>query len=170
MTRARTAPPPQNLIIGTFLFLAAVVFAVAPLPILYRSLGVLLASYAAFSFGGLPFAYAAALLAPVAGLLSGSSDWLVMLPLILTSGLLGMLGLDYAWRYPALLVSPLLYTVPQLFVWAASRRSLFAVELPWSPSPEVWLTLHALTALLSVLGAVYLDRRREELEKRRRRS
>ena len=116
MTRSRSAPrtsTSHTLIVGTFLFLLAVVLAVAPLPLLVRSLGIVLSSYAAFAFAGLPFAFAAALFAPVAGLLTGGETWLVLLPLMLVSGLLALLGLDYAWRVPALVVSPLLYVLPQ---------------------------------------------------------
>lgn len=152
---------PRRLVIGLFLVLLAVVLAVAPLPLLARSLGILASSYAAFSFGGPPFAFAAALLAPVAGLLTGGVDWLVMLPLLLSSGLLGFLGLDFAWRYPAVIVSPLLYIAPQTIVWWLSQRDLFAVDLPWSPTAETWLGLHALVALLGVLFAVGLERLRD---------
>ena len=158
----RSAPPAQKLFIGVFLFLLAAVCAVAPLPILYRSLSILLASYAAFAFAGMPFAYAVALLTPAMGLISGSTDWLVMLPIVLSSSLLAMLGLEYAWRYPALVISPALYVIPQVLVWQLSQRRLFSVNLPWDPSPVMWLSLHALTALVGVLGALYLDRQREQ--------
>lgn len=157
MTRSRTHPrasTPHTLIVGTFLFLLAVVLAVAPLPVLVRSLGVVLSTYAAFAFAGLPFAFAAALLAPVAGLLTGGDTWLVLLPLMLVSGLLALLGLDYAWRTPALVVSPLLYVLPQVVVWGLSQRSLFAVALPWSPSLPVWLGLHTLAALIGTAVAL----------------
>jgi len=163
VTRSRNATrrsAPHTVVVGTFLFLLAVVLAVAPLPPLFRSLGVVLSSYAAFTFAGLPFAFAAALLAPVAGLLTGGEAWLVLLPLMLVSGLLALLGLDYAWRRPALVVSPLLYVLPQLIVWQLSQRSLFAVALPWSPSAPVWLGLHTLAALLGVAGALGWRRRR----------
>jgi hypothetical protein len=155
MTRSRTASLPHVLIVGLFIFLLATVLAVAPLPILARSLGVLLCAYAAFTFVGLPVAFATVLLAPVAGLLTGSEPWLVMLPLILVSGLLAFLGLDYAWRTPALIVSPLLYVLPQLIVWQLSQRDLFAVALPWQPSAPVWLGLHALVALGGTAGALW---------------
>lgn len=161
MTRNRysTRPAaPHTLIVGTFLFLLAVVFAVAPLPPLARSLGVLLSAYAAFAFAGLPFAFGAVLLAPVAGLLSGDETWLVLLPPMLVSGLLAFLGLDYAWRTPALLVSPLLYAAPQLIVWALSQRSLFEVALPWNPSAPVWIGAHAFAALLGTAGALWWRR------------
>ena len=152
--RART----PSAVIGLFLFLLAVVIAVAPLPLLVRSLGLVLTTYAAFAFAGLPFAFASALLAPVAGLLTGGPDWLVMLPLMLVSGLLALLGLDYAWPRGALALSPLLYVIPQGIVWALSQRSLFAVALPWSPSAPVWLGLHALAALVGTAGALAVRR------------
>lgn len=160
MTRRYTTRPaaPHTLIVGTFLFLLAVVFAVAPLPLLARSLGVLLSAYAAFAFAGLPFAFGAALLAPVAGLLSGDEAWLVLLPPMLASGLLAFLGLDYAWRTPALLVSPLLYAAPQLIVWQLSQRSLFEIALPWSPSAPVWIGAHTLAALVGTAGALWWRR------------
>lgn len=155
-TRGRARTP--SFVVGFFLFLLAALLAVAPLPLLARSLGVVLTTYAAFAYAGLPFAFAAALLAPVAGLLTGGPDWLVMLPLLLVSGLLALLGLDYAWPRAAVVVSPLLYVLPQLIVWALSQRSLFAVALPWSPSAPVWLGLHALAALVGTAGALALRR------------
>ena len=85
-------------------------------------------------------------------------SWAVLLPLMLVSGLLALLGLDYAWPRGALIVSPLLYVVPQLIVWALSQRSLFAVALPWSPSAPVWLGLHALAALVGTAGALAIRR------------
>ena len=160
------SPPTQRLFIGVFLFLVAAVCAVAPLPILYRSLGILLAAYAAFAFAGMPFAYAVALLAPAIGLISGTTAWLVMLPVILSSSLLAMLGLEFAWRYPAVVVSPALYVVPQFLVWQLSQRRLFSVDLPWDPSPVLWLSVHALTALAGVLGAIYMDRQNRERTQR----
>ena len=130
----------------------AVVVAVAPLPLLVRSLGVVLCSYAAFAYAGLPFAFAAALLAPVAGLLTGGEAWLIMLPLMLTSGLLAFLGLDYAWRKGALLVltTPLRPpTTDRLGAFAAFFvRGVVAVEPVGTgvvgfstrlrPLPELW--------------------------------
>ena len=160
----RTAPVAQRLIIGVFLFLVAAVCAVAPLPLLYRSLAILLSSYAAFAFAGMPFAYAVALLTPAIGLISGGAAWLIMLPIMLSSSLLAMLGLEFAWRYPAVIVSPALYVIPQVLVWQLSQRRLFSVNLPWDPTPTMWLSLHALTALAGVLGSVYLDRQRENRE------
>lgn len=162
MTRAN--PESQRLVIGAFLFLAAVACAVAPLPLALRSAGALLFSYLAFAASGMPFAYLSALVAPPLGLLSGDHEWLVMLPIILSANLLAMLGLEYAWRYPALLVSPLLQVVPQLFVMQASKRELFAVSLPWEQNAGNWVALHGLVAVAGVLVALYLDRKRSRLE------
>ena len=156
----RPAPDPQRLIIGTFMVLAAVVFAVAPLPLPVRSAGIVLAAYLAFGVGGMPFAYLAALLAPPAGLIAGDAEWLVMLPIILSGNLLGMLALEFGWRYPALVLSPLLLITPAAFVQLATQRELFAVELPWDDARALWLTLHALVAVLGVLSAFMLDRQR----------
>ncbi len=156
----RTLPAPQSYIIGFFLFLTAAALAVSPLPLLYRSAGILLVMYLSFSVAGMGFVYLTALLAPPVGLLSGDANWLVMLPIVLTSTLLGALGLEYAWRYPALLVSPLLVALPQVIAYTLSRQDLFKVTLPWEPAPT-WLGLHALVALAGVLVAIYLDRRRE---------
>lgn len=157
----RGAPATQRFVIGAFLFLAAVACAVAPLPLAFRSAGILLFSYLAFAVGGSPAGHLTALLAPPLGLISGDGDWLVMLPIILASNLLAMIGLEFAWRYLALLVSPLLQAVPQLFVLNLSGQELFAVDLPWEPGTQVWIALHILTALAGVLVAIYLDRRRE---------
>lgn len=164
MIKMRTLASPQNLIIGTFLFLVAVVAAVSPLPILYRSLLILASAFAAFSTSGISFSYLIVLIAPTVGLITNNPDWLIMLPLMLSPGLLSMLGLEFAWRYWALLVSPLLYALPLVFVWQASHRELFAVSLPWEPGAGLWIALHSLVALAGVLVAVYLDRRREKLE------
>lgn len=170
MTRSRKArassPSTAPFIIGLFFFLLAVVLAVAPLPIVVRSLGIVLCSYAALAFAGLPFAFAAALLAPVAGLLTGGETWLVLLPLMLVSGLLAFLGLDYAWRRGALFVSPLLYVLPQVIVWQLSQRSLFSVALPWNPSAPTWLGLHALATLAGTAGALFVTRGAEARRRR----
>ncbi len=160
----RPAPDPQRVIVGTFMVLAAVVFAVAPLPLALRSAGVVLSAYLAFGMGGMPFAYLAALLAPPAGLIAGDAEWLVMLPIMLSGNLLGMLALEFGWRYPALILSPLLLITPAAFVQAATQRELFAVALPWDDTRATWLTLHALVAALGVLSAFMLDRRRARRE------
>lgn len=161
MTRPSATSDVQRAIISLFLVLLALVVAVSPLPMLWRSLGILLLSYAAFGWSGMTLAYLIALLTPAAGLLTGDPNWLVMLPLILSSGLLAMVGLEYAWRYPAILLSPALYVTPQLFVWAASQQQLFAVDLPWEPSARIWISLHGLAALFAMLLLVYLARRKE---------
>ena len=150
---------PRAAIIGLFLFLAAALCAVAPLPLVLRSAGVLLFSYATFAFSGTSFALFTALVAPAVGLLSGDGDWLVMLPIVLASNLLGMLGLDYAWRYAAIIVSPLLQIAPQLASLVLPRQELFEVQLPWDGTAPSWIALHGLIALLGVLGALFLDRR-----------
>ncbi|HEX7003076.1 MAG TPA: hypothetical protein VF168_02685 [Trueperaceae bacterium] len=155
------APATQRFIIGVFLFLAAVVCAVAPLPLAFRSAGILFFSYLSFAVGGSAAAHFTALLAPPIGLLSGDPEWLIMLPVVLACNLLAMIGLEFAWRYAALLVSPLLQAIPQLVIVNLSDQELFAVDLPWEPRAQVWIALHILTALAGVLVAVYLDRRRE---------
>ncbi len=150
------------MIVGTFMVLAAVVFAVAPLPLALRSAGIVLSSYLAFSVGGMPFAYLAALMSPPVGLIAGDAEWLVMLPIILSGNLLGMLALEFAWRYPALVLSPLLLVTPAAFVQAATQRELFAVALPWDDARSTWLTLHLLVAVLGVLSAFMIDRLRSK--------
>lgn len=156
----RTLPFPQNLIIGVFLVLAAGVFAVAPLPLVYRSLGILFICYIALSVGGTPFAYLAALLMPPLGLLSGDSNWLVMLPIIMSSTLLAVLGVEFAWRYLAIIVSPLLAIAPHFIGSQMAQQSLFSVALPWEPV-STWVGLHALAALAGILIVIYVDRLRE---------
>lgn len=157
----RTLPAPQNVIVGGFFFLLAAALAIAPLGLLYKSLGILLAMYLAFSAGGMPFAYLSALIAPPVGLLSGNPDWLVMLPLVMVWLLLAALGLEYAWRYPAVAVSPLLCVLPQLLAARLSRQELFQVALPWEPA-GTWVLLHGLVAVAGTLLAVYLDRLRRK--------
>jgi uncharacterized membrane protein len=161
----RTLPSPQNFIIGTFVFLAAVVCVLAPIPLLYRSLGVLIATYLAFSVAGTPLAYLTAIVAPLAGLVGNDLNWLVLLPILLTSLLLAVVGLEYAWRYPALIVSPLLYVIPQYLGMVLSKQELFAIQLPWEPASS-WVGIHALAALASSLVVVYLDRFRERRAQR----
>lgn len=156
----RTGTGTQAVVIGTFLFLAAAACAVAPLSPLLRSAGILFLSYLSFSFAGMPAAFLTALVAPAVGLLSGGGEWLVMLPLVLASNLLAMLGLDYAWKYAALLVSPALQAAPQLVAMVLSRQELFFVDLPWGTEPMNWIMLHALVAVMGVLSALLADRRR----------
>lgn len=152
----------RALILGLFLFLAAAACAVAPLPLVLRSAGILLFSYVSFTVAGSQMALFTSLLAPILGLLSGSEEWLVMLPIILASNLLGMLGLDYAWRYAALLVSPALVAAPLLTSVVLSRQELFLVDLPWADGGTNWLILHVLIALFGVLAALLLERRQRQ--------
>ena len=158
----RTLPAPQSLIIGTFLLLLAGAFAASPLPLVYKSLGILFTTYWVFSVGGPPLAYLSALVIPLIGLIGGDVNWLIMLPIVMTSYLMAVLGLEYAWRYPALIVSPLLSFVPQFIAFQLSQRDLFAINLPWEPASS-WVGLHALVALAGSLIVIYFDRRREKL-------
>ncbi len=161
MTRTVPLMTSTHPIVGAFFFLGAVALAAAPLPILFRDLGIIFVAYLAFALIRPGVAYMIVILAPPLGLLSGSPDWLIMQPLVISSGLLAMIGLEYGWRYPAIVVSPLLYLLPYLIAGQMSRMELFAVELPFAPSFQAWLTLHGLVALAGVLLALYIDRRRE---------
>lgn len=154
-----TLPFPQNLIIGIFLVLAAGVFAVAPLPLIYRSLGILFLCYLALSVGGTAFAYLAALVTPPLGLLSADPDWLIMLPIVMSSTLLAVLGVEFAWRYLAIIISPLLAAAPHLIGSQLAEQSLFTVTLPWEPV-RTWVALHLLVALAGVIVIIYYDRLR----------
>lgn len=156
----RLAPEPQRTIIGIFLVLAAVVAAVAPLPLSLRSALIVLLAYLAFANGGMPYAYLAALMAPALGLVAGDPGWLIMLPVVLSGNLLAMLGLEFSWRWPALLVSPALLVLPAVFVRIMAQRELFAVELPWDDGQGAWVALHLLVAVFGVLIALLIDRRR----------
>ncbi len=156
----RVLPMPQRLFVAVFVVLAAVVCAVAPMPILFRSLGILLFAYLAFAVAGMPAAYMAALLAPPVGLIGGDGDWLTMLPVVLAGNLLAMLGLEYGWRPFALLLSPGLSVVPALVTWNLSGTELFEVRLPFAGQEGRWVALHLLVAVAGVLVALLLDRRR----------
>jgi hypothetical protein len=157
-----TLPKPLNLVVGIFLVLLAAVCAAAPISLVYRSLGIVLATYLAFSSSGMPFAYMAALLAPPIGLIARDPDWFIMLPITLSSLLLAVLALEFAWRYPALILSPVLYIIPQVVALRLSKNELFSVDLPWEPAGN-WVSLHFLVAFAGALVAVYLDRRRERV-------
>jgi hypothetical protein len=156
----RTAPEPQRTIIGTFLVLAAVVAAVAPMAVSLRSAAIALLAYFAFAVGGMPFAYLAALVGPALGLVAGDVDWLVMLPIVLSGNLLALLALEFAWRWWAVLLSPALLIVPAAFVQSMAQRELFRVELPWDDARGAWLGLHALVGVFGVLVAILIERRR----------
>ncbi|MDR9391053.1 MAG: hypothetical protein RI554_03390 [Trueperaceae bacterium] len=156
----RPAPPGRAFAAGAALFLVAAVFAVAPLPLAFRSAGIVAAAYLAFGFGGMGWAYVAALLAPPVGLFGGDPDWLVMLPVVLSGNLLAMLGLEYGWRALALVLSPALLIAPHLTTSLLSQRDLFRVVLPWEPGATAWIALHAAVAVAGVALALALDRRR----------
>lgn len=156
----RTLPMPQRLFVGVFVVLAAVVCAVAPMPILFRSLGIVLFAYLAFAAAGMPAAYVAALLAPPVGLVGGDPEWLVMLPIVLAGNLLAMLGLEYGWRWFAAVLSPVLLIVPALVAWRLSGQELFEVILPFAGQEGRWIALHLLVAVAGLLIALFLDRRR----------
>ncbi len=156
----RTAPMPQRLFAGLFFLLAAVVCAVAPMPVLFRSLGIALSAYLGFAAAGMPVAYLCALVAPPIGLIGGDPDWLVMLPIVLSGNLLAMLGLEFGWRYGSILLSPILLVAPAFVSWQLSRKPLFEVVLPWHASEGTWVALHFLVAAFGILVALYLDRRR----------
>lgn len=160
----RSAPEPARTIVGTFLVLAAIALAVAPLSVALRSSGVALLAYFAFSVGGMPFAYLTALVAPALGLLGGDQAWMIMLPVILSGNLLAMLGLEFGWRWGALLLSPLLLVTPAFVVMTLSAQSLFRVDLPWDDAGGAWLALHLLMALFGMLIALMIDRQRRRGE------
>lgn len=162
----RTLPSPQNFIIGTFVLLAAVVCVLAPIPLLYRSLGLLFATYLAFSVAGTPLAYFIAIITPLAGLVGGDMNWLILLPIVLSSLLLAVVGLEYAWRYAALIVSPLLFLAPQYIAQEMAKLELFSIALPWEPV-NAWLAIHALASLAATLIVVLIDRLRERSETRK---
>ena len=166
MKRMYTPPSPKNIFMGLFLCFFAAVIVVSPLPMLYRSMIILFIAYLAASYGGMPFAYIVVILVPPLGLLKHDDSWLIFLPMIISSGLLAMLGLEYSWRYAALLISPFLYVIPQLFVWKVSEHRLFAIEIPWQPSATRWLIIHAFVAGAGVLTMFFLDRKRQKLAKR----
>jgi hypothetical protein len=152
-----TAAEPQRTIVGSFLVLAAVVAAVAPMSVSLRSAAVALLAYLAFAVGGMAYAYLAALIAPALGLVIDDPDWLIMLPIVLSGNLLAMLGLEFAWRGAALVVSPLLLIAPAAFVRTMAATELFRIELPWQDS-GTWLPLHALVGVAGVLAAMIAER------------
>ena len=156
----RTVAMPQRLFIGSFFFLAAVVCAVAPMPALFRSLGVVLSAYLGFAAAGMPAAYLTALLAPPMGLITGEAGSMAMLPIVLSGNLLAMIGLEYGWRYFAVILSPLLLVTPAVVAWQLSQRPLFEVSLPFSGGESTWVLLHLLVGVAGILIALYLDRRR----------
>ena len=158
-----TAAEPQRTIVGSFLVLAAIVAAVAPMSVSLRSAAIALFAYLAFAVGGMAYAYLAALIAPALGLIVTDQAWLVMLPIVLSGNLLAMLGLEFAWRSAALIVSPLLLIAPAAFVQTMARNELFRVDLPWQDG-GTWVPLHALVGVAGVLTAMIADRSRVHSE------
>lgn len=163
MRKMYVPPSPRNVFMGIFLCCFAAVITVSPLPMLYRSMSILLIAYFAASFGGMPFAYLVVVLIPSLGLLKSDNSWLIFLPLIISSGVLAMLGLEYAWRYGALILSPLLYLIPQIFVWQVSEHRLFNLTLPWQPNAGRWMVVHTCITFTGVLIMLFLDRKRQKL-------
>lgn len=84
-----------------------------------------------------------------------------MLPIVLSGNLLAMLALEYGWRVPSLVLSPLLLVVPAVTAWRLSAQSLFEVVLPWVGQERTWVLLHLLVGVAGVLVALFLDRRRQ---------
>ncbi len=166
MRKMYTLPSPQNIFIGLFLCFFAAVVVASPLPMLYRSVAILFIAYLAASYGGMPFAYIVIILIPPLGLLKQDDSWLIFLPMMVSSGLLAMLGLEYSWRYAAILISPFFYLIPQILIWQISEHRLFALTLPWQPNVTRWLTLHAFVAGAGVLTVLFLDRKRQRLAER----
>jgi len=167
MLKVRTLKNPQKTIISIFLFLLAAFISMSPLNLSleYRAALIVAISYLSFSTGGLAFAYLTALVAPLFGLIGGDLNWLIMLPIFLSSLFLAMLGLEYAWRYPAIIISPLLFAAPQIISYIMSKTDLFSVALPWEPA-ENWIKLQLLAAVAGSLLIVYIDRLRERQAKK----
>jgi len=167
MLKVRTLKNPQKTIVSIFLFLLAALISMSPLNLSleYRAALIVAISYLSFSTGGLAFAYLTALVAPLFGLIGGDLNWLIMLPIFLSSLFLAMLGLEYAWRYLALIVSPLLFAAPQIIAYIMSKTDLFSVALPWDPA-ENWIKLQLLSAIASTLLIIYIDRLRERQAKK----
>lgn len=159
VTVHRSRQTARRVVQGTFLTLAACVAAVAPLPLVVKSSAITLLAYLAFAAGGMPWAYLTALVAPPVGLLTGDPTWLVMLPIVLSGLLLGMLALEYAWSWPAAIVSPIALIAPHVTTLVMARQDLFRLDLPWDPGAEAWIVVHLLAAVAGVLTALLLHRR-----------
>lgn len=157
----RLVPMPQRLFIALFLFLAAAVLAAVPIPLVYRSVGTILFGYFAFATAGLPAAYVTVLVAPMIGAIRGDLEWFIMLPIVLAANLLAMLGLEFAWRNLAVIVSPVLLVVPPVVAWQLAGRELFEVTLPLTGHELEWILLHLLVGVVGVVAAVFFDRMRE---------
>lgn len=161
----RTAPQPYNLFAGAGLVLLSIAIALSPVATLYRSVAILFCAYLAFSNSGTPAAYVIVLFSPLFGLRYETDTWLVLLPVMLSANLLAMLGLDYGWRYGAIVLSPLLAILPPLIAWQGSLHPLFDVTLPWQPDAGTWLVMHAVVALAGVAIGLALDYKRAQAER-----
>lgn len=139
------------ILLGIFCLALAAIAALSPLLPVYRSLSILLIAFIAVSFSGFPFGYIIVLITPLLGLYNGGNDWLIMLPLVLSSGLLAMLAMDYGGRWLGWLLSPLLCVAPIFVVWQAAQHELFNLELPWVLPQRSWVMGHGLVALLGAL-------------------
>jgi hypothetical protein len=156
----RTAPQPYNLFLGAGLILLSVAIALSPLATLYRSVAILFCAYLAFSNSGTPAAYVIVLFSPLFGLRVETDIWLVLLPVMLSANLLAILGLDYGWRYGAIVLSPALAVLPAIIAWQGSLHPLFNVNLPWQPDAQTWIVMHAVVALAGVVIGLALDYKR----------
>jgi hypothetical protein len=162
----RTAPQPYNLFIGAGLILLSVAIALSPLATLYRSVAILFCAYLAFSNSGTPAAYIIVLFSPLFGLRVETDTWLVLLPVMLSTNLLAMLGLDYGWRYGAIVLSPVLAVLPVLIAWQGALHPLFNVTLPWQPDARTWIVMHTVVALAGVVIGLALDYKRARATRR----
>lgn len=156
----RTAPQPYNLFVGAGLILLSVAIALSPLATLYRSVAILFCAYVAFSNSGTLAAYVIVLFSPLFGLRVETDIWLVLLPVMLSANLLAMLGLDYGWRYGAIVLSPVLAVLPPIIAWQGSLHPLFNVNLPWQPDAQTWIVMHAVVAFAGVVIGLALDYKR----------
>lgn len=139
--------PTNRLLVGILLLLAAAVVVVAPLPLMVRSLVVVAVAFVAWQALGRDWAYPVVLLVPPLGLLGGQPDWLAMLPIVMTGGLLGVLGLDVGGRVWGPLVGAVAGSMPALVTWVLSQRELFQVVLPWGEAGALWAMTHAAAML-----------------------
>jgi len=162
----RTAPQPYNVFVGAGLIVLSIAIALSPLATLYRSVALLFCAYLAFSNSGTPAAYVIVLFSPLFGLRVETDTWLVLLPVMLSTNLLAMLGLDYGWRYGAIVLSPLLAVLPSIIAWQGSLHPLFDVNLPWQPDARTWIVMHAVVAFAGVVIGLALDYKRARVTQR----
>lgn len=154
MPQARS--PLLAILLGVFCVALATICALAPLVPLHRSLAIILIAFIAVSFAGFPFGYITVLLPPMIGLYNGGVEWLIMLPMVLATGLIAVLAMDFGGRWLGWLLAPLLSVVPIVLVWQAAQHRLFSLELPWVLSQEIWVLSHALVVLLGTLIVIFI--------------